>query len=70
MLDQRKQDTNAPAVPRPEAWLAGGLLSIVGGTWLLRAGDPYLLTMWGIALLIVGVVASVVAAGMFLKVWE
>ncbi len=70
MLDQGDRETTGPAVPRPEAWLAGGLLSIVGGTWLLRADDPYLLTMWGVALLIVGVVAIVVATGMFLRIWE
>jgi hypothetical protein len=70
MLDRRERDTPRPGVPRPDAWLAGGLTGILAGTWLLRADDPYLLTMWGVAFLIVGVVAIVVATGMFLRIWE
>ena len=58
------------ACPCWQAWLAAGLLAVCGGTWLQRADDPFLLTLWGVGLLIIGATLSVVGAGIGLRIWR
>jgi hypothetical protein len=53
-------------VPRADAWLAGGLAALAGGVWLLRLDDPYLFTMWGIGLVLLGSVAALLGIAMLL----
>lgn len=58
------------SAPCWQLWLAAGLLAVCAGTWLLRSDDPFLLTLWGIGLLIVGTTLSVVGAGIGLRIWR
>ncbi len=40
------------------------------GLWLLDRNDPFLLTMWGVGLLILGIVATVLGLGLLLRIWD
>ena len=51
-------------------WVAGGLAAIAAGGLLLRADDPLLLPLWGVALVILGTVATVVGVGVLLRLWR
>ena len=58
------------AVPRAESWLAAGMSSLAAGLWLLDRGDPFLLTLWGVGLAIIGIVATVLGLGLLLRLWR
>jgi hypothetical protein len=51
-------------------WVAAGLAQTLGGLILLRADDPFLLTLWGVAFLVTGGVTTVVGAGVALRLWR
>jgi hypothetical protein len=71
MIDHpRPTDERPCSVPRPDTLLAAGLLSVLGGTWLLRLHDPFLLTLWGVAALLFGAVLIVLSLGLLLRLWE
>ena len=69
MIDHSRDEPQV-AIPRPDTLLAAGLLSVLGGVWLLRMDDPFLLTLWGVAALLFGAVLVVLSLGMFLRLWE
>ena len=58
------------SIPCWQAWLAAGLFALSAGTWLLRLDDPFLLTLWGVGLLVIGAALSIVGAGMGLRLWR
>ena len=58
------------SVPGADAWMAGGLTALAAGIWLLRRDDPYLLTLWGVGLVLIGAIAAIVSTGMLLRVWR
>ncbi len=58
------------SVPRADTWIASGMSSLAVGLWLLDRGDPFLLTLWGVGLLIVGIVAVVLGLGLLLRIWR
>jgi hypothetical protein len=58
------------SMPRADAWLAAGLSAVAAGVWLLKRDDPYLLTLWGIGLVIIGGVGAVVGTGILLRLWR
>jgi hypothetical protein len=68
-MDERPADGSID-VPRPDAWLSFGLAALALGVWLLRLDDPFLLTLWGVGLVIIGVSSTVVSAGMLLRIWR
>src|SRR5215218_6052302 len=41
-------------------WVNGGLVLVLAGSAVLRLDDPFLLTVWGLALLLIGGVATLV----------
>jgi hypothetical protein len=51
-------------------WVAAGLAQTLGGMMLMNADDPFLLTLWGVALLLTGSVTTVVGAGAWLRLWR
>jgi hypothetical protein len=51
-------------------WVAAGLGQTLAGMMLLRADDPFLLTLWGVALLLFGGVTTVVGTGAWLRIWR
>ena len=51
-------------------WVAAGLGQTLGGMILMRADDPFLLTLWGGALLLTGFVTTVAGAGAWLHLWR
>jgi hypothetical protein len=51
-------------------FIAAGLGQTLIGMMLMHANDPFLLTLWGVALLITGPVAIVVGAGVWLRLWR
>jgi hypothetical protein len=51
-------------------WVAAGLAQTLGGMILMNANDPFLLTLWGVALLLTGSVTTVVGAGAWLHLWR
>jgi hypothetical protein len=51
-------------------FIAAGLGQTLIGMMLMHANDPFLLTLWGVALLITGSVAIVVGAGVWLRLWR
>ena len=51
-------------------WIAAGLAQTLGGLILMHADDPFLLTLWGVALLLTGGVTAVVGAGVALHLWR
>lgn len=51
-------------------WVAAGLGQILVGLVLLDLTDPFLSTMWGIALLITGGTTTVVGVGVLLRLWR
>jgi hypothetical protein len=65
-----EQPSTTIDVPHADAWLAFGLAAVALGVWLLKRADPYLLSMWGSGLIIIGVASAVVGAGMLLRVWR
>jgi hypothetical protein len=66
----RPSDERQGTVPHPDTLLAAGLLSVLGGVWLLRLHDPFLLTLWGVAALLFGAVLIVLSLGLLLRLWE
>lgn len=44
--------------------------SLAVGLWLLERGDPFLLTLWGVGLSIVGIVAVILGLGLLLRIWR
>ena len=56
--------------PRAESWLAAGMSSLAVGLWLLERGDPFLLTLWGVGLSIVGIVSVILGLGLLLRIWR
>jgi hypothetical protein len=56
--------------PRADTWIASGMSSLALGLWLLDRGDPFLLTLWGVGLSIVGIVAVILGLGLFLRIWR
>lgn len=57
-------------VPRADTWIASGMSSLAAGLWLLDRGDPFLLTLWGVGLSIVGIVAVILGLGLLLRIWR
>ncbi len=57
-------------IPRADSWLAAGMSSLAAGLWLLDRGDPFLLTLWGVGLAIVGIVSVVLGLGLLLRIWR
>ena len=55
-----------------EAWRAvnGGLVLVLAGSAVLRLDDPFLLTLWGLALLLIGGVTALVGTGVLLRLWR
>lgn len=51
-------------------FIAAGLGQTLIGMMLMNVDDPFLLTLWGVALLITGSVAIVVGAGVWLRIWR
>lgn len=51
-------------------WVAAGLAQTLAGMMLMNAHDPFLLTLWGVALLLTGGVTTVVGAGAWLRLWR
>lgn len=51
-------------------WLTIGLALVMIGLRLLRLDDPYLLTMWGVGLMVCGAVTAVVGTGVLLRLWR
>jgi multisubunit Na+/H+ antiporter MnhG subunit len=71
MLDRHTTKPERPAsAPKPDVLLASGLLTVLGGVWLLRLNDPFLLAMWGVAALVFGAVLIILGVGMLLRFWE
>lgn len=68
-VNDRDRD-RAGSCPKWDAWLALGLASLALGVWLLRLDDPFLLTLWGVGLCIIGLATSLVGTGKLLRVWE
>jgi hypothetical protein len=68
-MDERPGDGSID-VPQPDAWMAFGLAALALGVWLLRLDDPFLLTLWGVGLVIIGSASAVVSAGMWLRIWR
>lgn len=66
----RNDELDACPTPCWQLWLAGGLLAICAGAWLLRADDPFLLSLWGVGLTIIGVALAIVGAGIGLRIWR
>lgn len=58
------------AVPRADSCIASGMSSLALGLWLLGRGDPFLLTLWGVGLSIVGVAGAVLGLGLLLRIWR
>lgn len=56
--------------PRAESWLVAGMASTAVGLWLLEHEDPFLLTLWGIGLSIVGLAAVILGLGLLLRIWR
>jgi hypothetical protein len=44
--------------------------SLAAGLWLLSRHDPFLLTLWGVGLSMLGIVAVVLGLGMLLRIWR
>lgn len=57
-------------IPRGDAWIASGMSALALGLWLLDRGDPFLLTLWGVGLSIVGFVAVILGLGLLLRIWR
>ena len=57
-------------IPRGDAWIASGMSSLALGLWLMDRGDPFLLTLWGVGLSLVGIVAVVLGLGLLLRIWR
>ena len=55
-----------------EAWrcVNGGLILVLAGSAVLRLDDPFLLTLWALALLLIGGVAALVGTGVLLRLWR
>lgn len=51
-------------------WVAAGLGQTFLGMILMHAHDPFLLTLWGVALLLTGTVTTVVGTGAWLRLWR
>lgn len=51
-------------------WVAAGLGQILVGLVLLGLEEPFLSTMWGIALLITGGSSAIVGVGVLLRLWR
>ncbi|MEA2585390.1 MAG: hypothetical protein QOF33_3475 [Thermomicrobiales bacterium] len=51
-------------------WVAAGLGQTLAGMMLMDANDPFLLTLWGLALLLTGGVTTIVGAGAWLRLWR
>ncbi len=51
-------------------FIAAGLAQTLVGMMLMNTHDPFLLTLWGVALLITGGVAIIVGAGVWLRLWR
>ena len=51
-------------------WLTIGLGLVLVGVTLLRLNDPFLLTMWGVTLGLIGGAATVVGTGTLLRLWR
>ena len=58
------------SVPRGDTWIASGMSSLAVGLWLLDRSDPFLLTLWGVGLSIVGIVAVILGLGLLLRIWR
>jgi hypothetical protein len=56
--------------PRADTWLAAGMSSLAAGLWLIQRDDPFLLTLWGVSLSILGVVAVTLGLGLLLRLWR
>ncbi len=57
-------------IPRADTWLAAGMSALAASLWLLDRGDPFLLTLWGVGLAIVGIVAVTLGLGLLLRIWR
>lgn len=57
-------------VPRADVWIASGMSSLAVGLWLLNGGDPFLLTLWGVGLSIVGIVSVILGLGLLRRIWR
>lgn len=57
-------------VPRGDTWLAFGMSSVAAGLWLLNRSDPFLLTLWGVGLAIVGIATVILGLGLLLRIWR
>lgn len=68
-MDQEHR-RDAVNVPGSDAWLAAGLAAFALGLWLLRRQDPFLMTLWGVALMVIGTVVTVVSIGLLLRIWR
>lgn len=68
-MDERPGDGSID-VPRPDAWMAFGLATLAAGIWLLERDDPFLLTLWGTGLALIGLASTIVGAGMLLRLWR
>jgi hypothetical protein len=44
--------------------------SLAAGLWLLNRNDPFLLTLWGVGLSMLGIVAVVLGLGLLLRIWR
>ena len=57
-------------VPRADVWLAWGMSSLAAGLWLLNRDDPFLLTLWGVGLVIIGLALVILGLGLLLRIWR
>lgn len=57
-------------IPRADTWIASGMSSLALGLWLLDRDDPFLLTLWGVGLSLVGIVAVILGLGLLLRIWR
>jgi len=58
------------SAPRAETWLAAGMMSLAVGLWLIERDDPFLLTLWGVSLSMIGIVAVTLGLGLLLRLWR
>ena len=68
-MDQEHR-RDAVNVPGGDALLAAGLAAFALGLWLLRRQDPFLTILWGVGLMIIGTVATIVSIGLLLRIWR
>ena len=68
MDEHQARETLGP--PRGDVWIASGMSSLAVGLWLTDRGDPFLLTLWGVGLAVVGIAATILGLGLLLRIWR